>query len=37
MGDILKNCIYELREVEKRKVEKMLSCMDPEKIGKNII
>ncbi len=27
----IKNCIYEVREVEKREVEKMLSCMDPEK------
>lgn len=25
------NCIYKIREVEKREVEKMLSCMDPEK------
>ena len=27
----LKKCIHEVREVEKREVEKMLSCMDPEK------
>lgn len=27
----IKNWIYEVREVEKREVEKMLSCMDPEK------
>lgn len=27
----LKSSIYEVREVEKKEVEKMLSCMDPEK------
>ncbi|OPZ92142.1 MAG: putative transposase [Firmicutes bacterium ADurb.Bin419] len=27
----LKECIYEVRKVEKREVEKMLLCMDPEK------
>ncbi|WP_082225127.1 transposase zinc-binding domain-containing protein [Pseudobacteroides cellulosolvens] len=31
MGDILKKCIFTVREVERREVEKMLSCMDPEK------